>query len=154
MIPLLLQLPLLPLRSSMPSSLCTNSSEVPCIFELGYFNFERKELHGAGKQLRCWTNLVCVRGQMLKVTVINDALPADTNALEDVSPSRAQRLRITVPNDDDHMEDVKRCIVAILDKQEGGRMPLKEFSIALYKPYGGKQGFLDYTVRVYTPRLF
>jgi hypothetical protein len=98
---------------------------------------------------------------MLKVTVKNDALPADTNALEDPfvgSPSRAQRLTITVPNDNHHddarMEDVKRRIVAILEKQEGGRMPLKEFSIALYKPYGGKQGFLDYTVRVYTPRLF
>jgi hypothetical protein len=98
---------------------------------------------------------------MLKVTVKNDALPADTNALEDpfvVLPSHAQRLTITVPNDNHHddarMEDVKRCIVAILEKQEGGRMTLKEFSIVLYQHYGGKQRFQEYAVRVYALRLY
>ena len=98
---------------------------------------------------------------MLKVTVKNDALPADTNALEDPfvgSPSRAQRLTITVPNDNHHddarMEDVKRRIVAILEKQEGGRMPLKEFSIVLYQHYGSKQRFQEYAVRVYALRLY
>ena len=98
---------------------------------------------------------------MLKVTVKNDALPAETNAPKDSSvvlPSRVQRLTITVPNDNhyDHarMEDVKRCIVDILEKQDGGRMPLKEFSIVLYQHYGGKQRFQEYAVRIHTLRLY
>jgi hypothetical protein len=61
--------------------------------------------------------------------------------------TRTQPPPLTVANDnpqDKHRDEervaqVKREIVVILERQEGGRMVLADFSVVLYRQYGGKE---------------